>query len=356
MTKCSIYIVSREELSGKSIILISLGLLFKESGKKVGYFKPLGLKNIFGVKDDFLDKDINMIKNILDLEDNSELICPFNFTKDEFLQEISKINSTDFFQRIILSYNKISQNKEVILIEGPSTISMGYILGYPVPKLAKKFNSKLLLVEKYKDDFVVDNVLQAKDFCIKWNIQLFGVILNCVPRIYIEKVKDIIKPLLERNGIKVLGIIPEDDMLKALTVREVQEVLNGNILAGKDGLDNKVETVLVGAMTPESALKYFQKAKNEMIITGGDRTDIIIAALKAGTSALILTGNLYPNVKILSQADELSVPVILIPYDTYTTLQIVQKIVGRINPKDKKRVNRMKELVKENVDWKLICE
>ena len=356
MTKRSVYVVSREELSGKSVIIISLGLLCKELGKKIGYFKPLGLKSIFGAKEDFLDKDIKMIKNILNLEDNPNLICPFIFRKDEFLQEISKIEGSDFFQRIILSYNKISQNKEIILVEGSSTISMGYILGYPVPRLAKKFNSRLLLVEKYKDDFIVDNVLQAQDFCIKWGIRLYGVILNYVPRIYIEKVKGIIKPLLERNGIKVLGIIPEDNMLSALTVREVQEVINGNILAGKDGLDNKVETVLVGAMTPESALRYFQKAKNEMIITGGDRTDIIIAALKAGASALILTGNLYPNVKILLQADELSVPVILIPYDTYTTLQLVQKIVGRINPKDKKRINRMKELVKENVDWKLIFE
>jgi BioD-like phosphotransacetylase family protein len=119
-------------------------------------------------------------------------------------------------------------------------------------------------------------------------------------------------------------------------------------------MDNVVQAVLVGAMTPESALRYFRKAKNELIITGGDRTDIIFAALEVGASSLILTGNLYPSVKIFPRADDLSVPIILVPYDTYTTLQQIQRIVGKIKPGDKKRINRAQKLIKENIDWKEI--
>jgi len=115
-----------------------------------------------------------------------------------------------------------------------------------------------------------------------------------------------------------------------------------------------VEAVLIGAMTPESATRYFRKARNELVITGGDRTDIVFAALEAGASALILTGNLYPSVKIFPRADDLSVPIILVPYDTYTTLQQVQRIVGRIKPRDKRRIGRAEKLVRENVDWRQI--
>lgn len=123
------------------------------------------------------------------------------------------------------------------------------------------------------------------------------------------------------------------------------------ILVGKEGLDKLVENVLVGAMTPESAMRYFQKAKNEVVITGGDRTDIVFAALEAGATAVILTGNLYPSVKVFPRADDLEVPLILVPYDTYTTLRIVQGIVGKIKPTDLKRIDRAKRLVKENVEW-----
>jgi BioD-like phosphotransacetylase family protein len=45
---------------------------------------------------------------------------------------------------------------------------------------------------------------------------------------------------------------------------------------------------------------------------------------------------------------------ILVPFDTYTTLQLIQKIVGRIKPSDNVRINRVKKLVKENMDWKQI--
>jgi len=78
--------------------------------------------------------------------------------------------------------------------------------------------------------------------------------------------------------------------------------------------------------------------------------------LETGLAALILTGNLYPSVKILPRADDLKVPVILVPYDIYTTLQMVQGIVGKIKPRDKNRIEIAKKLFEENVDWKRILK
>jgi len=69
---------------------------------------------------------------------------------------------------------------------------------------------------------------------------------------------------------------------------------------------------------------------------------------------LILTGNLYPSVKIFARADDLNVPVILVPHDTYTTLQMIQRIVGKIKPGDKTRIEMAKKLFEENVDWEQI--
>jgi BioD-like phosphotransacetylase family protein len=225
-----------------------------------------------------------------------------------------------------------------------------------VPKLATEFDGGILLVERFEDEQTIDDVLQARDYCAKWNAELYGVVLNQVAQAKMPKARNVVKPAIEKNGIKVLGIIPEDRIIYALTVEEIYAATGGTVLAGKDGMGKTVSTVLIGAMTPESAIRYFRKAKNELVITGGDRTDIMLAALEAGVSALILTGNLHPSVKIFPRADELEVPVILVPFDTYTTLQIVQKIVGRIKPTDSARINRAKKLVKENMDWKQILQ
>lgn len=354
MAKRAIYIASTEELSGKSSITISLALIAKGLGKKVGYFKPIGSASTFSAKEGALDEDVVTIQKILRLETETSLICPIILGKDEFLEGFSKTDVSEIIDKIAASYKKASEGQDVMFIEGPPTLAIGSFLSCQVPKLAANFDAQVLLIVRFKDDFVVDDILQARDYCMKWNVPIFGVVFNRVPIGRIEKARELVKPLLERNGVKVLGVVPEDRELGALTIREIYDVVGGEVLAGKDGMDKIIQTVLIGAMTPESAMRYFRKAKNELIITGGDRTDIIFAGLEAGASALILTGNLYPSVKIIPRADDLSVPIILVPYDTHTTLQQVQGIVGRIKPADKKRIARAKRLVKENVDWRRI--
>lgn len=354
MAKDAIYIASTEELSGKSAVTVSLALIAKGLGKKVGYFKPIGVGSRIGPEGQLQDEDVEAMKELLGAETESRLICPLVLGKGEFLEEFVKVDFSECAERITASYKRASEGKDIMLIEGPPRLSIGSFLGCPVPELAATFDARVLLVVRFKDDYVLDEVLEARDYCSRWEVPLFGVVVNRIPPRKMEKVESVIKPILEKNGIRVLGLIPEDTLLSALTVREIHEVIGGKVLAGSDGMDRLVETVLIGAMTPESATRYFRKARNELIITGGDRTDIVFAALEAGTSALILTGNLHPSVKIFPRADDLSVPIILVPHDTYTALQQVQRIVGRIKPRDKKRIDRAKKLVKKNVDWRRI--
>ena len=354
IAKHAIYLASTEELSGKSAVTVSLALIAKSLGKKVGYFKPIGVGSRIGPAGQLLDEDVEAMKELLGAEAESSLICPLILGNGEFLEEFGKVDLSECIERIVASYKRASEGKDIMLIEGPHTLSIGSFLGCPVPKLAATFDAQVLLVVRFKDDYVLDEVLEARDYCSRWEVPLFGVVVNRIPPSKMKKAESAIKTMLEGNGVRVLGLIPEDTLLSALTVREIHEVIGGKILAGSDGMDRMVEAVLIGAMTPESATRYFRKARNELVITGGDRTDIVFAALEAGASALILTGNLYPSVKIFPRADDLSVPIILVPYDTYTTLQQVQRIVGRIKPRDKRRIGRAEKLVRENVDWRQI--
>jgi BioD-like phosphotransacetylase family protein len=90
------------------------------------------------------------------------------------------------------------------------------------------------------------------------------------------------------------------------------------------------------------------------VITGGDRTDIQLAALTTDVSALILTGNYYPDVRVLSRADELGVPVLLVPGDTYSTVREIATLTGRIKPSDNKKIQLARQIVEEHVDWQRI--
>jgi BioD-like phosphotransacetylase family protein len=349
----AIYVASLEKLAGKSVLTISLAQLAMEKGMKVGYFKPIGVDCVPNPRGELVDEDAETMKTLLGLEAEVE-VCPLKLSGEGFLEHYRGKDPSRLRESILESYRAVSTGKDLMIIEGPHTLSTGSFLGCQVPRLAPLLKAELFLVLRYKGDSVVDDVLHARDYCEHWGAKVSGVVLNRVETDKFRSAKEIVKPILEKEGLRILGLLPEDRMLSSLTVREVYETMGGELIAGKGGLENPVETVLVGAMTPESAIQYFRRVSNELIVTGGDRTDIVLAALEAGASGVILTGNLRPSVKVLPRADELKIPMIVVPQDTYTTLQQIQKIVGRIKPRDKARIAVAKRLLQENADWKTI--
>ena len=93
-------------------------------------------------------------------------------------------------------------------------------------------------------------------------------------------------------------------------------------------MDELVEHFMIGAMNVESALSYFRKVSNKAVITGGDRSDIQLAALETPTKCLILTGELYPNASILGRAQEVGVPIVVVRADTANTLEVCENPFG----------------------------
>jgi uncharacterized protein len=120
----------------------------------------------------------------------------------------------------------------------------------------------------------------------------------------VDFVANIAVPHLESRGVPVFAIVPESRSLAALTVRELIDVLQAEVLTEETDLDALVENLTVGAMTAEAALSRFRKQTHKAVITGGDRTDIQLAALETSTACLVLTGNLRPSPLIIKQAQE----------------------------------------------------
>ncbi|MBC7106242.1 MAG: hypothetical protein H5T97_09900, partial [Firmicutes bacterium] len=98
-------------------------------------------------------------------------------------------------------------------------------------------------------------------------------------------------------------------------------------------------------MTIESALGYFRRAANKAVVTGGDRAEIALAALETSTSVLILTGGLYPDVRVVARAEERGVPVILVYYDTFTTVEKMGTVARHLRPEDRNAI----AIARENV-------
>jgi len=121
-------------------------------------------------------------------------------------------------------------------------------------------------------------------------------------------------------------------------------------------MDRIVEDIVIGAMTAESALGYLRRAANKAVITGGDRSEVALAALETNTSALILTGGLYPDVKVIARAEEKGIPLILVHYDTYSTIERMSAVSRRITAGDEKAIKTAVENTEKHVEWQYILK
>jgi len=107
-------------------------------------------------------------------------------------------------------------------------------------------------------------------------------------------------------------------------------------------------------MSMESDLRYFRALPDKVVITGGDRADIQLAALETNTKAIILTGNLYPNSLVLSKAEEMGIPFILVSTDTLTTVERIGKLLGKMRVRSKTKIERAKKLFAKNLNFPLL--
>ena len=126
--------------------------------------------------------------------------------------------------------------------------------------------------------------------------------------------------------------------------------LNAEVLCCGDRLNLMVEQLSIGAMNVNSALRYFNRAHNMAVVTGGDRTDIQLAALESSTNCLILTGHFSPNPIVINRAEDLEVPVLSVDLDTLTTVEIVDKAFSEARFSETIKVECIQQLFKKHVD------
>lgn len=349
----SVLISSSEEYSGKSALCIGLGTILKKMGYSVGYMKPIGnlLMDIDGV---LADEDAEEMRKTLDLKDSPKDITPIMLTESlihDSLRGIEKNLDTVLKD----AYSRVSQDKDVVLIEGTGGIGGGAMYQMSDPQVAEKLETKVLLITRYDSIFAVDRILCDLKIIDKSDM-LAGLILNEVPESEMENVSELVCPFLENMGINVFGIIPLDRTLRSVPISDIVEDLHAEVLAGADHLDDLVEHYLVGAMEVSSAIKYFRRVPNSLVITGGDRSDIQLAAIESKTKCLVLTGNLRPSEAVLGSAEEADIPVLLVRGDTMSTIERIENLIGRARIKKEVKLKRIVELIETNIDINVLIK
>ncbi|MEN8240852.1 MAG: phosphotransacetylase family protein [Chloroflexota bacterium] len=343
----SIYITSVGPHSGKTAICLALGKQLQAKKLKVGYFKPLSFQP-WRIGDKLADEDAAFVKEVLKLQVEPWELSPVVVTPDFLNERLQTENTGELMTMVIEKSKTASKGVDVMIYEGGGSLRDGYVVGMPSDKVAKKLDTKVLAIVRFRHMVhLLDDTLAAET---RLGDALGGVLINRVPADAMDFVTSRAIPYLESKGIQVFGVLPETRSLEALTTQELRNVLDAELLTESYNPEGLVESLVVGAMTADSALHRFRKQTNKAVITGGDRSDIQLAALETSTTALVLTGNLHPSPLVVKQAEDLGVAVFLVPSSTMETVEKIERIFGKTRMGQIAKLEKFESLVNQFVD------
>jgi len=343
-----LFVDSLAEYLGRNTVCLCIGMKLISARKSVGFFKPLG---VFPTHVDGLptDEDMVFFKQTLGLDDALDDLCPVVFTDDLFDEILSGKDVGPYAGKIREAFQKVSTGKDIMISVGLGYPRSGMLIGLSEMEFLKEVNGKILLTDRVGWlNRTIDRLLASKQ---AFEDNLVGIIFNRVESKKRDFVEKVVSPYLKSKGIEVLGIIPEDLRLGAVTVNEIVRALNGELLCCDDKLEETVERFSVGAMSAEAAMRRFVKMPDKAVITGGDRADIILAAIDTRTKCLVLTGNLRPNEVVLSRARQAGVPVIVVPGDTLETVEKFESIMGRMSMREKNKLDYAVKLMDGYINY-----
>ena len=341
---------STESRSGKSTMSIALGVELQALGFQVGWGKPLASTEAIGYTPGELDTDIDFVPHILSLTAEQRLPTLFSLDHSAFIEQLREGSSQNFTESIAHYWEHAAG--DILLLEGPSTLEEGGLFNLSLPEITTALDASVLLVVQFNNSYMVDQLIAAQK---RLGDALIGVILNEVTADEAHFATETVVPYLERCGIPVLATLPKLSFLSSIQVSELVTHLNAEVLCCDDHLDLVVESLKIGAMNVNAALRFFGQGMHQAVVTGGDRRDLQIAALETSTHCLILTGQIAPSEDVITLAHDKEVPILAVSTDTLATVELIDSLFGHIPLNNPDKVPLIKEVLAKEIDIKRLA-
>jgi phosphate acetyltransferase len=337
----AIYVTTIEPNSGKSLVSLGFLRMMLNQSSKVGYFRPIINKDKNGLYDDHTYTAINFFNLDIKYED-----C-YAFEQSEVVELLSEGKMEKVIHDIIKKYKSLEAKYDYVLVEGTDFSGEGGFTELDVNLMvAKNLGIPVLIVgagnDKKKKDFINTMQLTYNSF-IQKEVDVIGLIANKIEIDEMEYIQTELRKVIPKEVH--IDVVPKVNFLANPTVKEVAEALNGKVLFGEQFLDNSIGSYSTGAMQLRNYLTRIKE--NALVITPGDRADIILGALQANASSnypriagIILTGNLIPEEPILKLIEgvQSTVPIISVDGGTFGISNKIGAVKAKIYASNSKKI------------------
>ena len=355
----AIYIASCEPNSGKSLITLGLLNILVGKIKKIAYFKPVVNERVKKNKDVHIETILAQFGLPLTYEDT------FAFTYDEFLQHRSEGNNGYIIDTIIAKFKKLEETNDFVVVEGTGFNGDSASFEFDSNlEIAKNLGIPLILITRgdtNTPEEIGNSILSNYQVLQNKEVSVLAMIANRIPPTNVDSLKQILQARLPKNVLS--AVIPFNKDLGNPTMKEIMEAVKGKLLFGQQLLSNQVDHFIVGAMQLRNCLTRLKE--NTLIVTPGDRADIIVAMLQANLSknypkvaGMILSGGLEIEEPIIQLIEGLEtvIPIIQVDTGTFETVNIVGSVQSRIYAENKTKIELAISTFEKYIDGEAIVD
>ena len=325
---------------------VSLGLLgaLRKNDLRVGFLKPVAQNRVSD--DGSPERSTSLARKLFNIE------TPPPITLNEAERLLSIGNEQILMEQIVELYQQVAPLQDVVVVEGMVPSPLLFYSKKLNQMIVRALDADVILVsaphDKSAEDLLDEVEIESNGY-FEVNASVVGCILNKVGRTHPEDgnlntirhtktryfgnthadaastaVTEAFRTVFARCKVPVLAYVPWNERLASPMVRELAAHLGCHALRRGDWSSRRVESVAMCAMTIAKSLYYFQDGT--LVLTTGDRADIILSACMASLNGVKLAGILLcgryepdPNVLILCEkAFAQGLPIFTSGLDCYT--------------------------------------
>ncbi len=355
-----IFIAATRMNDGKTTTSLGLYSALNDGEKKIGYIKPVGQRFV-DVNGEKIDEDSFLLTKTFDvsvpIQAMSPIVVDKDFTKN-YLDDSESIYPK-IVNRLCRSFDRAAYEKDYIIIEGTGHAGVGSVFDLSNAEVANILNAKVIIVASGGIGRPIDEIALNQALFEKAGADIIGVIINKVQSDKLDFIKHYCGQALEKMNLKLLGVIPENAKLSEPSLSQIIHEIRGECLNTTNNIQSKkIKKVVIGAKTGLSTIDDIEEGT--LIITSGDREDIIQPCIKSNKasmlSGIILTNAITPNDATLEDIQSSEIPFILSNDSSYSVISRMNKMNIKTQPHDLDKISIIKEILKSNIDLKEIEE
>ncbi len=342
---------------GVGLTSISLGLVrtLERAGLKVGFFKPIAQPH---PGDTGPERSTELIARTHGLKPPK----PLSLAHVERMLGDGQLD--ELLEEIITLYQQACEGKDVVVVEGMVPTRHASYAARVNLHLAKSLDAEVILVSAPESDVLAELSgrveLQAQLFGGPKDPKVLGVILNKVRsdesmHAFATRLKEH-SPVLRSGDFRLLGCIPYQADLNAPRTRDVAELLGAQVLNAGDYEQRRMNKIILCARTVANTVPLL--TPGTLVVTPGDRDDIILAVSLASINGvplagLLLTSDSKPDPRILELcrgALAAGLPVLSVSTGSYDTANQLNQLNKEIPVDDRERAEIITDFVASHLD------